>query len=99
MSSACTAERYFRVDRAQEHLHYLTDIASDALYVLDTLPHTPEEENTFPSPLSEHPIPPALKGNMLPKIENTRILKRLVNTYIYHILIYVGGGEVCTNLG
>ncbi|KAG5682357.1 hypothetical protein PVAND_011713 [Polypedilum vanderplanki] len=46
---SCTAERCFRVDRAQENLHYVTDIASDVIYVLDqecsTLPQTPENES------------------------------------------------------
>lgn len=46
---ACTAERCFRVDRAQENLHYVTDIATDVIYVLDqecpTLPQTPENES------------------------------------------------------
>ena len=32
---ACTAERYFRVDRAQEHLHYVVDICNEDLYILD----------------------------------------------------------------
>lgn len=45
---SCTAERFFRVDRAQEHLHYLTDIANESLYILDqdspTMPPTPEDE-------------------------------------------------------
>lgn len=53
-NTACTAERFFRVDRAQENLHYLTDIATDSMYILDqelmTLPQTPEDEtNTVPS--------------------------------------------------
>jgi len=30
-----TAERFFRIDRAQEHLHYVTDISSEDLYILD----------------------------------------------------------------
>ncbi|XP_071134998.1 diacylglycerol kinase zeta-like isoform X44 [Mytilus edulis] len=30
-----TAERFFRIDRAQEHLHYITDISSEDLYILD----------------------------------------------------------------
>lgn len=46
--TACTAERCFRVDRAQENLHYVSDIATDVIYVLDqecpTLPQTPENE-------------------------------------------------------
>ncbi|XP_072155081.1 eye-specific diacylglycerol kinase isoform X5 [Bemisia tabaci] len=46
---SCTAERFFRVDRAQEHLHYLTDIANEMLFVLDALPQTPDDEpSNFP---------------------------------------------------
>ncbi|KAF4525636.1 hypothetical protein B566_EDAN001236 [Ephemera danica] len=45
---SCTAERLFRLDRAQEHLHYVMDVAGDELLVLDTelptLPQTPEDE-------------------------------------------------------
>ncbi|XP_054261005.1 eye-specific diacylglycerol kinase-like isoform X3 [Macrosteles quadrilineatus] len=60
---SCTAERFFRVDRAQEHLHYLTDIANDALYVLDTLPQTPDDETAFLSPVnSNHQSPSSLPG-------------------------------------
>ncbi|XP_020293181.1 eye-specific diacylglycerol kinase isoform X2 [Pseudomyrmex gracilis] len=32
---SCTAERFFRIDRGQEQLHYVTDVAVDAVYVLD----------------------------------------------------------------
>jgi hypothetical protein len=36
------------VDRAQENLHYVTDVATDVIYVLDqecpTMPQTPEDE-------------------------------------------------------
>lgn len=44
--AACTAERVFRLDKAQEHLHYVMDVAGDELLVLDTpaLPQTPEDE-------------------------------------------------------
>ncbi|KAK2182210.1 hypothetical protein NP493_363g02002 [Ridgeia piscesae] len=31
-----TAERFFRIDRAQENIHYVTDITSEDLYILDT---------------------------------------------------------------
>ncbi|GAB1605773.1 diacylglycerol kinase zeta-like [Argonauta hians] len=30
-----TAERFFRIDKAQEHLHYITDISSEDLFILD----------------------------------------------------------------
>lgn len=32
---ACTAERFFRIDRAQEQLHYVTDVAVEAVYILE----------------------------------------------------------------
>lgn len=32
---SCTAERFFRIDRDQEQLHYVTDVAVDAVYILD----------------------------------------------------------------
>lgn len=45
---ACTAERFFRVDRAQENLHFLTDIATDSIFILDQelmiLPQTPGDD-------------------------------------------------------
>jgi len=41
----CTAERVFRVDTGQEHLHYLTDISNDELYILD-----PEGRNSLDGP-------------------------------------------------
>ncbi|XP_017139867.1 eye-specific diacylglycerol kinase isoform X4 [Drosophila miranda] len=48
---ACTAEHYFRIDRAQEHLHYICDIAIDDLLILDhelaTMPQTPDQERSF----------------------------------------------------
>ncbi|XP_012537142.1 eye-specific diacylglycerol kinase isoform X3 [Monomorium pharaonis] len=32
---SCTAERFFRIDRGQEQLHYVTDVAVEAVYILD----------------------------------------------------------------
>ncbi|XP_065205629.1 eye-specific diacylglycerol kinase-like isoform X2 [Planococcus citri] len=46
---SCTAERFFRIDRAQEHLHYLTDIAHETLFVLNMLAQTPDEDGPFPT--------------------------------------------------
>ena len=39
---ACTAERFFRIDRAQEHLHFVVDICTDDLFILD--PESPDED-------------------------------------------------------
>lgn len=61
---SCTAERFFRVDRAQEHLHYLTDIANESLYILDqdspTMPPTPEDEIHVQNAILQH------KANLSP---------------------------------
>ena len=32
--AATTAERFFRIDQAQEHLHYATDIFSEELFIV-----------------------------------------------------------------
>ncbi|XP_050297175.1 eye-specific diacylglycerol kinase isoform X3 [Anthonomus grandis grandis] len=55
---SCTAERFFRIDKAQENLHYVMDIACENLYILEcgggTVPQTPEDETAHPSPTSNH---------------------------------------------
>lgn len=43
-SLACTAERFFRIDRAQEHLHYVVDICNDDLYILDATEEVARED-------------------------------------------------------
>ncbi|XP_025411315.1 eye-specific diacylglycerol kinase isoform X2 [Sipha flava] len=40
----CTAERFFRIDRAQESLHYLIDITHDQLFILDDPQGPPSTE-------------------------------------------------------
>lgn len=41
-----TAERFFRIDKAQENLHYPADIGHENIYILDAVPHTPDTEST-----------------------------------------------------
>ncbi|CAK1578467.1 unnamed protein product [Parnassius mnemosyne] len=41
-----TAERFFRIDKAQENLHYATDIGHENIYILDAAPQTPDTETT-----------------------------------------------------
>ncbi|XP_072941929.1 eye-specific diacylglycerol kinase isoform X2 [Epargyreus clarus] len=41
-----TAERFFRIDKAQENLHYATDIGHENIYILDAAPLTPDTETT-----------------------------------------------------
>ncbi|XP_056014781.1 diacylglycerol kinase zeta-like isoform X17 [Ostrea edulis] len=53
-----TAERFFRIDRAQEQLHYITDISSEDLYILD-----PDMASTqHPTGNGEVPKPQEEKG-------------------------------------
>lgn len=47
--AATTAERFFRIDRGQEHLHYVTDISSEDLYILDPEIHISFMQNRSPS--------------------------------------------------
>ncbi|XP_064629460.1 diacylglycerol kinase zeta-like isoform X4 [Lineus longissimus] len=59
LHSATTAERFFRIDRAQEHLHYITDISSEDLYILD--PELINRNNNLPrspTPTCEYPPTP-----------------------------------------
>ncbi|XP_078405009.1 diacylglycerol kinase zeta isoform X2 [Cetorhinus maximus] len=68
-----TADRFYRIDRAQEHLHYVTDISQDELFILDpelvitetvgTSPGMPDlvgssDSFTFPSCSSSPPLSP-----------------------------------------
>ncbi|CAK9809934.1 Eye-specific diacylglycerol kinase [Anthophora quadrimaculata] len=65
---SCTAERFFRIDRAQEQLHYVTDVAVDVVYVLEEtatnqsnepegtkVSANQEPETAHPSPSEERP--------------------------------------------
>ncbi|GAB1864641.1 Diacylglycerol kinase [Camponotus japonicus] len=46
---SCTTERFFRIDRGQEQLHYVTDVAVEAVYVLDEDTVQQHEGQTGPS--------------------------------------------------
>ncbi|KAL2743990.1 eye-specific diacylglycerol kinase isoform X1 [Vespula maculifrons] len=65
---SCTAERFFRIDRAQEQLHYVTDVAADVVYILEEsspsqvvptieteIIASQEPETAHPSPSEERP--------------------------------------------
>ncbi|RWS26051.1 eye-specific diacylglycerol kinase-like protein, partial [Leptotrombidium deliense] len=45
---SCTAERFFRIDRAQEHLHYVVDICNDDLFILDPADDSLKDETVNP---------------------------------------------------
>ncbi|XP_056657853.1 diacylglycerol kinase zeta isoform X12 [Monodelphis domestica] len=71
---ATTANRFYRIDRAQEHLNYVTEIAQDELYVLDPellgTPARPDLEAPQtpgpPSPPPSSPRPRPERGDALP---------------------------------
>jgi len=68
-----TAERFFRVDRAQENLHFLMDICEQALYILETEETMGHPDEPFqpaaarrshdPAPLPPHPQRPRPPGH------------------------------------
>ncbi|NWX89860.1 DGKZ kinase, partial [Nothoprocta ornata] len=59
-----TADRFYRIDRAQEHLNYVTEISQDELYVLDpelvitqnagTSPAMPDLVDSYSAPSGHH---------------------------------------------
>ncbi|XP_075783704.1 diacylglycerol kinase zeta isoform X3 [Pelodiscus sinensis] len=59
-----TADRFYRIDRAQEHLNYVTEISQDELFVLDpelvitqnvgTSPAMPDLDNSSSIPTGHH---------------------------------------------
>ncbi|XP_021119893.1 diacylglycerol kinase zeta isoform X8 [Heterocephalus glaber] len=69
---ATTASRFYRIDRAQEHLNYVTEIAQDEIYILDpellgasAQPDLPPPPSPLPaSPCS--PTPRSLQGDTVP---------------------------------
>ena len=72
--SACTAERFFRIDKAQEQLHYVTDVAVETVYVL--------EENANQSNESEE-----AKISMNQK-SDTSVPPRYLLLFIYRIKLF-----------
>ncbi|XP_028916035.1 diacylglycerol kinase zeta isoform X2 [Ornithorhynchus anatinus] len=67
---ATTANRFYRIDRAQEHLNYVTEIAQDELYVLD-----PELLGTPPGPkipAPTSPLPESPVATSVPPSPRTR---------------------------
>uniref|UniRef100_A0A8B9HJ60 Diacylglycerol kinase n=1 Tax=Astyanax mexicanus TaxID=7994 RepID=A0A8B9HJ60_ASTMX len=46
--TATTADRFYRIDRAQEHLNYVTEISQDELFILDPELVTKETVGTSP---------------------------------------------------
>uniref|UniRef100_A0A8C1Y3B7 Diacylglycerol kinase n=1 Tax=Cyprinus carpio TaxID=7962 RepID=A0A8C1Y3B7_CYPCA len=51
LSSPTTADRFYRIDRGQEHLNYVTEISQDELFILDPELVTKETVGTSPGML------------------------------------------------
>ncbi|XP_057339861.1 eye-specific diacylglycerol kinase isoform X2 [Microplitis mediator] len=72
---SCTAERFFRIDRAQEQLHYVTDVASQAVFVLeeDVASHTEDAakvDAATPSEERQNTLKTKTKAPEPPKAES-----------------------------
>uniref|UniRef100_A0A672ME24 Diacylglycerol kinase n=1 Tax=Sinocyclocheilus grahami TaxID=75366 RepID=A0A672ME24_SINGR len=48
LNAATTADRFYRIDRGQEHLNYVTEISQDELFILDPELVTKETVGTSP---------------------------------------------------
>jgi len=73
--TATTAERFFRIDQAHEHLHYATDIFSEELFIVYLELHTEDE------PASSVVIVPPDQhwgqlGDDIPPVERASFLTR-----------------------
>ncbi|XP_039724158.1 diacylglycerol kinase zeta isoform X7 [Pteropus medius] len=55
---ATTASRFYRIDRAQEHLNYVTEIAQDEIYILDPELLGASARPDLPTPTSPLPSSP-----------------------------------------
>ncbi|XP_049635537.1 diacylglycerol kinase zeta isoform X2 [Suncus etruscus] len=55
---ATTASRFYRIDRAQEHLNYVTEIAQDEIYILDPELLGASAQTDLPTPTSPLPTSP-----------------------------------------
>ncbi|XP_057363578.1 diacylglycerol kinase zeta isoform X16 [Manis pentadactyla] len=55
---ATTASRFYRIDRAQEHLNYVTEIAQDEIYILDPELLGASARPDLPTPISPLPTSP-----------------------------------------
>ncbi|ELK16076.1 Diacylglycerol kinase zeta [Pteropus alecto] len=56
--AATTASRFYRIDRAQEHLNYVTEIAQDEIYILDPELLGASARPDLPTPTSPLPSSP-----------------------------------------
>ncbi|XP_071974907.1 diacylglycerol kinase zeta isoform X2 [Engystomops pustulosus] len=78
-----TADRFYRIDRAQEHLNYVLEICQDELYVLDpeliitqsvgTSPAMPDSKERSSSPNSQHfqfPLQPSSSPPRSPSVSD-----------------------------
>uniref|UniRef100_A0A8C8JQF9 Diacylglycerol kinase n=1 Tax=Oncorhynchus tshawytscha TaxID=74940 RepID=A0A8C8JQF9_ONCTS len=78
-----TADRFYRIDRAQEHLNYVTEISQDELFILDpelvvteTVSTSPGMPDLFAFPSSSSSPPPS-PGPRITELQKTTQRKRI----------------------
>ncbi|XP_051822092.1 diacylglycerol kinase zeta isoform X1 [Antechinus flavipes] len=99
---ATTANRFYRIDRAQEHLNYVTEIAQDELYVLDpellgapgrpTLEAPQSPGPTSPPPPSPRPRPD--QGDAMPPKGESLIEAAENNDFCKFQELHRAGGDL-----
>ncbi|KAF2362408.1 Diacylglycerol kinase accessory domain [Trinorchestia longiramus] len=83
---SCTAERFFRIDHGQEHLHYVTDICTDELFLLN-----PEEDPSQAAEVTTSDSSPQLRAAASAATDSTArptdvVLPSLVRTDVSQLL-------------
>ncbi|XP_053416027.1 diacylglycerol kinase zeta isoform X2 [Nycticebus coucang] len=97
---ATTASRFYRIDRAQEHLNYVTEIAQDEIYILDpellgasARPDLPTPTSPLPtSPCS--PTPRSLQGDAAPPQGDELIEAAKRNNFCKLQELHRAGGDI-----
>uniref|UniRef100_A0A7N4PGU5 Diacylglycerol kinase n=1 Tax=Sarcophilus harrisii TaxID=9305 RepID=A0A7N4PGU5_SARHA len=98
---ATTANRFYRIDRAQEHLNYVTEIAQDELYVLDPellgrpaleAPQSPGP--TSPPPPSPRCPPPSPVTSRCPSVGESLIEAAENNDFCKFQELHRAGGDL-----
>uniref|UniRef100_A0A7N6BH04 Diacylglycerol kinase n=1 Tax=Anabas testudineus TaxID=64144 RepID=A0A7N6BH04_ANATE len=98
--SGTTADRFYRIDRAQEHLNYVTEISQEELYILDPELVVKETVGTSPAMKSCGPKPDSLRPLAADKLMELHqqgadvLLQDAAGCTLLHHAVQVGSKEI-----
>uniref|UniRef100_A0A671PLA0 Diacylglycerol kinase n=1 Tax=Sinocyclocheilus anshuiensis TaxID=1608454 RepID=A0A671PLA0_9TELE len=105
LNAATTADRFYRIDRGQEHLNYVTEISQDELFILDPELVTKETVGTSPgmpgametvggcSNSTDQFAFPACSAGPSPLWANLLVQDRFGHTLLHHAVV-LGSKEI-----